>query len=92
MPEIDASLCPLCNQPNACAMAAGLRAADCWCMAAPVSRAALDRVPQEQRGKRCICPRCARELPAGPAVAADKIPPSFPPSQETPACPPTTSK
>ncbi|HCL87544.1 MAG TPA: hypothetical protein DIC45_13865 [Comamonadaceae bacterium] len=79
MPAIDTTLCPLCGQANACAMAAGLPAADCWCMAAPVSRAALARVPEPQRGKRCICPHCAREVSAVPAAAADKIPPSSPP-------------
>ncbi|WP_369799087.1 cysteine-rich CWC family protein [Acidovorax sp. MR-S7] len=60
-------------------MTAGLPAGECWCMAQPVSRAALARVPPDQRGRACLCPRCA----------ADMIPDPHP---QEPPCPPTTSK
>ncbi|WP_081497269.1 cysteine-rich CWC family protein [Acidovorax sp. CF316] len=62
------SRCPLCGQPNQCAVAAGLPAQECWCMSTPVSPVALARLPAEQRGLACICPECAR-APVGSAAA-----------------------
>ncbi|WP_367068853.1 cysteine-rich CWC family protein [Oryzisolibacter sp. LB2S] len=44
-------------------MADGKNPAQCWCMSTPVSQAALQRLPQAQRGQACICPQCARPLP-----------------------------
>lgn len=63
------SQCPLCGQPNQCAVTAGLPIEDCWCMHTPVSPTALARLPAGQRGLTCICPVCARE-PTGSAAAA----------------------
>ncbi|WP_103045818.1 cysteine-rich CWC family protein [Comamonas faecalis] len=79
----EATLCPLCHQPNACAMAAAGAAQHCWCMDAPISRAALARVPHAQRGLACICPRCAQ------ATIIDGKDDTT--RQDTP-CPLTTSK
>ncbi len=61
-PLIDASRCPLCGQPNQCAISAGLPPQSCWCMQTPVSRDALERLPADARGKACICPACARPV------------------------------
>ncbi|QIL82152.1 cysteine-rich CWC family protein [Diaphorobacter sp. HDW4A] len=60
----DTSHCPLCGQANQCAIVAGLPPESCWCMNEPVSNEALERIPQEQRGKACICPACARPVTA----------------------------
>ncbi|WP_284409431.1 cysteine-rich CWC family protein [Acidovorax sp. SUPP3334] len=62
----DPSRCPLCGQRNACAITAGAPAADCWCMAAPVSPEALARLAPAQRGVACLCPACA----AGPSASS----------------------
>ncbi|MFT3813387.1 MAG: cysteine-rich CWC family protein [Acidovorax sp.] len=63
----DTTLCPLCGQPNQCAVAAGLPAEQCWCMSAPISREvlrdALARLPEDQRGQACLCPACGRDMP-----------------------------
>ncbi|WP_461465864.1 cysteine-rich CWC family protein [Melaminivora sp.] len=75
--------CPLCQQPNACAMAAGLPAQHCWCMTAPVAREALQRIAPQQRGQACICPHCAR-----PTIIGG---PDHPLKENMP-CPPTISK
>jgi hypothetical protein len=56
----DTSRCPLCGQPNQCAIAAGQPAESCWCMQQPVSKEALARLAPEARGKSCICPQCAQ--------------------------------
>ncbi|WP_075807046.1 cysteine-rich CWC family protein [Melaminivora alkalimesophila] len=60
MERIDPCRCPLCGQPNRCALQAGQPAPTCWCMQERVSRAALARIPAPQRGRACLCPRCAR--------------------------------
>ena len=50
--------CPLCGGDNQCAVAAGEPAENCWCMTATISEAALEALPAEERGVRCICPAC----------------------------------
>ena len=67
--------CPACGQPNQCAMAGGADPQGCWCMQAPVSQAALARLPAQERGQRCICPVCAREPDPAP-VTAQAAPPA----------------
>jgi len=60
-------LCPLCGEQNRCAMEVaretGEPQAPCWCMAADFRNAPLAAVPQETRGKACICARCAAGTP-----------------------------
>jgi hypothetical protein len=57
---LDPHRCPLCGQANQCTPGGPASAAPpCWCFSAPVSRAALERLPAEARGKACLCPRCA---------------------------------
>jgi hypothetical protein len=59
--------CPLCGGPNGCAPAAsGGFDTPCWCNGVVVDPAALERVPPEQRGRACICARCAGALPSLP--------------------------
>lgn len=67
LPSSHAQTCPACGQPNGCAVASGGEANSCWCMQVQVSRTALDRLPAQERGRRCICPACARtpDTPAG---------------------------
>lgn len=60
--------CPLCGGPNRCApAAAGDFAVECWCTRVAISQEALDRVPEQWRGKACLCPACAGgAFPAAP--------------------------
>nr|WP_157719046.1 cysteine-rich CWC family protein [Halopseudomonas salegens] len=37
----------------------GQTVADCWCMSASISPDALERIPQDQINKTCICQACA---------------------------------
>jgi hypothetical protein len=56
--------CPLCGGDNACAMAAPTGGAgECWCSAARIAPEALARIPEAERGRRCICARCAGAAP-----------------------------
>ncbi|MFO6419785.1 cysteine-rich CWC family protein [Hylemonella sp. W303a] len=59
--------CPLCGGDNQCAPAnTGSFQVDCWCRTAPVPSDALARVPAEQRGLACLCPRCAGACEGAP--------------------------
>jgi hypothetical protein len=55
--------CPLCGQPNRCAMeaekATGQPQPDCWCTQVDFSSDLLAQVPQAARGRSCICAACA---------------------------------
>jgi len=56
--SIDTTRCPLCHEANRCASAAG-DAARCWCMSAEIPKQALQLVPDELKGRSCICQACA---------------------------------
>ena len=64
MPLVDPSICPVCGQPNLCAMevqkATGLQQKACWCTHVDFSRELLARIPPELQGLSCICARCAQ--------------------------------
>ena len=59
----DTAKCPLCGKPNECAVAAGRDPESCWCMTATMTPSALASIPNEARGKVCICVRCASRTP-----------------------------
>jgi len=65
---VDPTRCPLCGQPNACALAAtpGASAAECWCAALRFEDALLARVPAASAGRACICLRCQRAAKGAP--------------------------
>lgn len=60
---VDPCRCPLCGQPNRCAMANAPSACDrdtaCWCVNVTFSAELLARVPAQAERKACICQRCA---------------------------------
>jgi Cysteine-rich CWC len=58
----DNQKCSLCGQPNRCAMTEGQSVSACWCASIRLTEDMLEAVPTEDRGVRCICARCAREL------------------------------
>jgi hypothetical protein len=58
----DEHSCPLCGQPNSCALAAGQSTSACWCAGVKLTRELLERLPVEHRGATCICAACARAL------------------------------
>lgn len=60
----DTTKCPLCGEPNECAVAAGSDPESCWCMSATMDPRVLASIPAEAQGRVCICPRCARGKPA----------------------------
>jgi hypothetical protein len=62
-------LCPICGQPNECAMevekATGEPQPPCWCTRVDFSADLLARVPADARNLSCICSRCAAAQAAG---------------------------
>ena len=63
MNPIDPTRCPICEEPNACAMEVA-KATDnkperCWCFDAVFAAEVMDLVPDEAKGLACICAKCA---------------------------------
>lgn len=61
MSDLRPDQCPVCGGPNDCGMAAGKSA--CWCETVKISREALERVPEEAKGKVCVCRKCGEAIP-----------------------------
>lgn len=59
--SVDAARCPLCQRPNACGMAAGKTT--CWCFNVKLDPDALAKIPEEAKGKACICESCGTKGP-----------------------------
>jgi len=64
---VSAVLCPLCGQPNRCAMEVqretGVQQPPCWCTQVDFSRELLAGLPAEAQGVACICRACAEKGP-----------------------------
>ncbi len=60
---IDPSKCPICGEPNLCAMEIAKATANpqepCWCVSVDFSVDVLSKVSAEAQNKACICAKCA---------------------------------
>lgn len=56
---MDPSVCPICGEPNRCAMVEGN--ADCWCCDIPIPPEVLARIPEKARRVACVCRACVEE-------------------------------
>jgi hypothetical protein len=56
--DINTARCPLCGEPNQCAMAADPEAAECWCESEKFPQDLIARVPTNAVGRACICRSC----------------------------------
>ena len=75
----DPCRCPLCGQPNACAMAPTNTGATapgpCWCTQVQFSTDLLKQVPEAARNKACICAACvaaSEDAPRNPSQGASQ--------------------
>ncbi len=61
--------CPICGGVNQCQPEMAERCQDgpCWCRAEKFPAALLARLPEEERGQRCICHSCLRAFEVGQA-------------------------
>ncbi|MDR0276128.1 MAG: cysteine-rich CWC family protein [Burkholderiaceae bacterium] len=59
----DPARCPLCGQPNGCAMqtakATGQPQPPCWCAQVQIDHATLAALPPQAIGRACLCRACA---------------------------------
>ena len=70
-PGPEPARCPLCGEPNFCAMAGaapGEPLPECWCRAGPFPPELLASVPERSRRQACICQSCLQR--AGEAAQA----------------------
>lgn len=56
--EINKSKCPLCGKPNHCRFEMGLAHEGCWCETIEIPKELREQIPEELRGKACICKEC----------------------------------
>ncbi|WP_282942123.1 cysteine-rich CWC family protein [Paenibacillus sp. RC67] len=52
--------CPFCGNENECSVETG----DCWCFHTKIPQELRDQIPDELRGKVCICRKCVEEFKA----------------------------
>jgi hypothetical protein len=69
-PQASAAVCPLCGGPNECGAAANQ--ATCWCFTVVIPGHVVARVPDDQRGRACVCARCAAAPASPPADAGNR--------------------
>lgn len=62
----DPSVCPLCDRPNGCGLAAGM--GDCWCFDLSIPSDKRDAPPCEASADTCLCLACLSELGRPAAV------------------------
>jgi hypothetical protein len=59
----DPTKCPICGEPNQCAMevskAIGKPQEPCWCLSVVFLPELLAQIPAEARQKACVCEKCA---------------------------------
>ncbi len=54
--------CPLCGEPNRCAMAADPNATECWCESVTFPDELLAQVQHDAVRKTCICQKCLEDF------------------------------
>jgi len=57
--EIAPERCPLCDGPNDCQLCThGTYRGPCWCMSTDIPEELLALVPEDYRGRACLCRSC----------------------------------
>jgi Cysteine-rich CWC len=63
--QINPATCPICGEPNQCAMeiakSTGNPVEECWCASVVFTAETLAKVHVEALNKACICKKCASE-------------------------------
>jgi hypothetical protein len=68
--ETNTAKCPLCGEPNQCALAADHNATECWCESADFQEELVAQIPDEAVRKTCVCQKCDDEYQE--SINADK--------------------
>ncbi len=56
--SVNKKICPLCGKENNCGYEKGLEHGICWCTTIKVPKELLAQVPEEVKGKACVCRDC----------------------------------
>ncbi|MBC8506896.1 MAG: cysteine-rich CWC family protein [Anaerolineales bacterium] len=56
------AICPLCGEPNHCAVAADPNATECWCESLEFPHELLAQIPGDAVRKTCVCQKCLAEF------------------------------
>lgn len=58
---VDKKICPLCGGENDCHAEKEGSHDVCWCVTTKIPKGLLEKIPQEKRGKACVCKRCVED-------------------------------
>jgi len=61
IPLYTKSKCPLCGNPNQCAVAADPNATECWCESVIFPSELLAQIPEDAIRKTCVCQKCLEQ-------------------------------
>lgn len=50
--------CYFCGQPNGCELG---EKTTCWCEQVHIPNTLLEKIPENERGKSCICRKCVEK-------------------------------
>lgn len=56
------TICPICGEPNNCAIANGLNPEECWCMKVNFPKEIFDKIPKDKKNKACVCKKCLEKI------------------------------
>lgn len=51
--QLDKTICPICGENNNCK-----HSKECWCHSVTIPKELLDMIPEDKKGKACICKSC----------------------------------
>ena len=61
----DPAVCPLCGEPNQCAVATDPDASQCWCELREFPEELIARIPENAVRKSCVCQNCLDQFIEG---------------------------
>lgn len=62
--KIDKRKCPICGKNNSCIHEQDLQDDTCWCSHIEVPKELIAQIPDNLKGKACICHDCIIEFKA----------------------------
>lgn len=70
--HLNVARCPLCCEPNKCALAADPDAAECWCDGEEFPDELLAQIPENAIRRTCVCQNCLEKYRESTYVPDDQ--------------------
>jgi hypothetical protein len=70
---LNIATCPLCGEPNQCAVAADPDATECWCESVVFPEELLAQIPDYAVRKTCVCQKCLIQFDESANVSDNDI-------------------